>query len=178
MEQNNISFTSALLVFYVIIASNFTPSLYSKQLQTYVKENRMAQHFIGFTMLLVIIMLFTKETGVDMAIFYAAIGYIWFIFTTKLEIHFNIIIILLLLFGFLYESNLTQRNRNVQNDPNIPQETQQEILTTNSRNKIWFIILILIITGIGTISYINKKDLQYGQTGGSNGYNIVSFLFY
>jgi hypothetical protein len=172
--QQNISLSSVLLIFYILVANNFTGELFSKQLRTYFEESRLAQHLIGFTMMLVIVMLIGGVSNTYRAIVYSLIGYTWFIFTGKLDIQWNVIIILIMLFGFLYESKLNERDYNATVDPNLTDEQKQNVIETNSKYKTYILIAILSATVIGTLLYFNKKVGQYG--GGQ--FDIVAFLFY
>jgi len=176
LNQNtsNISLSRALLIFYIIIASNFTGDLFSKQLRTFFEESRLAQHLIGFIMMLVIVMLIGGINDTYRAIIYSLIGYTWFIFTTKLDIHWNIIIILLMLFGFLYESKLNEKDQNAIHDPNLTEEQKEQVISNNSHYKTYIVLAILAVTVVGTIFYANKKVGQYG--GGQ--FDLVTYLFY
>lgn len=172
--NQNISLSRALLIFYLILASNFTGDLFSKQLITFFDENRFAQHLIGFIMMLVIIMLIGGINDTYTALFYSLIAYAWFILTTKLDIQWNIIIILIMLFGFLYESKINEKDEKIVNDTNLTVEQKEKIISENSNYKNYIILAILATTIIGTIFYTNKKIEQYG--GGS--FDLITFLFY
>ena len=172
--MENKSLLTALLVFYVIIASNFTNGLFSKQLKTYFEESRLAQHVIGFIMMLVLIILIGGTTNIYRALIYTLIGYTWFIFMTKLDIQWNIIILLLLLFGFLYESSLSEKEQNALNDPNLTEEQKNSIVETNNQYKTYIILLVLAFTAIGGFLYFNKKVGQYG--GGQ--FDPITYLFF
>lgn len=172
METRNI--LTALLFFYLLIASNFTGGLFSKQLRTYFEESRLAQHIIGFIMLLVIVIIIGNITNIYRAIIYTIIGYIWFIFAGKLDIQWNIIIILLVLFGFLYELQLNNKDKDAINDPNLTQEQKDKIIETNTQYKTYIIVAVLAVTAIGGILYFNKKVGQYG--GGQ--FDLMTYLFY
>ena len=176
LTQNS-SFTSlarVLLIFYVIIASNFTSNLFSKQLKTFFEESRLAQHLIGFIMMLVLVILIGGVNDTYRALIYSIIGYTWFVFTCKLDIHWNIIIILLMLFGFLYESKLNEKDEATLIDPNLTAEQKQTIIDNNSRYKMYIVLAILSVTIIGSVLYLNKKVDQYG--GGK--FDVVTYLFY
>ena len=91
----NTSMVKVLLIFYLLITTNFTDNLVSKQLKTFFEDNRLGQHVIAIIALLVLI---TSVGGVvdnRKAIVYTLVGYTWFIFTTKLDIHWNMIIIMI-----------------------------------------------------------------------------------
>lgn len=169
-----LSLTRALLLFYVIIACNFTGDLFSKQLRTFIQNNRPAQHVIGFILMLVIIILFGGVTNTYHAILYAIIGYMWFILTTKLDIQWSIIIILLMLGGFLYEATINEKERKALLDPNLTEEQKEQIIEAGTQRKTYILLAILSVTIIGALLYANKKVEQYG--GGA--FDVITYFFY
>lgn len=173
MSDNSIKMIAVLLLFYVIIASNFTKNLMSKQLTSFFEENRYAQHLIGFIMMLTLIMIVGGVNKIENGILYAVIGYFWFIFTTKLDIQWNIMIIMLLLFGFIYESKLSEKENNIMNDQSLTSVQKEQIIQEHTKYKTYIIIAILSITVIGSTLYAKKKEVQYG-----GGFNVMQFLFY
>jgi hypothetical protein len=171
-NDSNMMLTRVLLIFYIIIASNFTDNLVSKQLKTFVQENRFAQHLIGFIMMLSFVILIGGVTNIEKGILYAVIGYMWFIFTTKLDIQWNIIIIILLLFGFIYETKLSEKEMEILNDASLTENQKNIIINDQQKYKIYTVIAIIATTVIGTFLYTNKKVVQYGGS-----YDIITFLF-
>ena len=173
LSQSNISLSRALLVFYVLIASQYTNGLMGKQLKTFFEENRIAQHIIGFIMMLVLIMQIGGVMEIDRALIYSIIGYVWFILTTKLDIQWNLIIIFMLLVGYLYESRMINKEDELKNDKVLTTEEKTNVITNNSNIKTYMVIGILIVTLLGTFLYSQKKQIQYGGS-----YNMLTFLFY
>src|SRR5947207_7468568 len=110
------SLIRVMLIFYLAIANNFTENLFSKQLRTFFQENRYAQHLIAFIMLLVFVMILGGVKNIENGLLYTVIFYFWFIFTTKLDVQWNLIILFLLLFGFIYESKLNEKESRVESD--------------------------------------------------------------
>ena len=162
-----------LLLFYIFIAGNMTYNLYSKQLQTFIDENRFAKHFIGFILMLTLIMVIGGVKSIEKGILYSYIGYMWFIFTTKLDLQWNIMIILLLLFGFIYESKVIEKESEIINDQSISDIQKEELINVFHNNKMMIVGTILLVTVIGSFLYINKKEVQYGGS-----FDIMTFLFY
>lgn len=173
LQESNKSLATALLIFYLIVASNFTEGLFSKQLRTAFQQSRLAQHIIGFIMMLVIVMLIGGVTETDRALLYAGVGYVWFILSTKLDAHWNIMILLILLFAFLYESRLNERNRLTLADPALSAEEKQMVIERDSSYKTYVVLAILGVTLVGTGLYLFKKTDQYGGS-----FDPVTFLFY
>lgn len=168
-----LSLTRVLLLFYLTIANNFTDNLFSKQLKTFLNDNRYAQHMIAFIMMLVFIMMIGGVSNIDTGIFYSVIFYTWFIFTTKLDIQLNIIIILLLFFGFIYESKLNEKENQINSDQSLSESTKESLIKTQQTNKMYILIAILSVTVIGSALYIKKQEVQYG-----GGFDLMRFLFF
>ncbi|AYV75968.1 MAG: hypothetical protein Terrestrivirus4_16 [Terrestrivirus sp.] len=172
-SSDSTALLKSMLFFYIIIASNYTENLYSKQLRTFFNENRFAQHLIGLIMMFTFIMIIGGITEIDKGILYSLIGYIWFLFTTKLDIHWNIIIILLLLFGFIYESKLSQKKEAIISDLVLSDDEKIKLVNEQQQYEFYILIAIISITVIGSFLYINKKGVQYG-----GGFDVMQFMFY
>ena len=169
---NSVKLIAVMLLFYLIIASNFTKNLMSHQLTSFFEENRYAQHLIGFIMMLSLIMLISGINNIETGILYAIIAYFWFIFTTKLDIQWNIMIILLLFFGFIYESKLAEKDERVMNDASLSNEEKERIINEHNKYKVYLVFSVILITVIGSTLYANKKHIQYG-----GGFDIMTFIF-
>lgn len=167
------SIAKVLLIFYVLIAGNYTDNLMAKQLREYISENRLIQHLIGLMTMVILITTIGGVVDSRTAIIYSLVSYTWFIFSTKLDIHWNIIILLLLFFGYLYENDVEIREEEVMSDKTLDDKKKMEIINKHNRNKTLFIGGILAITLVGTLFYSHKKHVQYG-----GGYDIISYLLY
>jgi hypothetical protein len=169
----NTSMVKVLLIFYLLITTNFTDNLVSKQLKTFFEDNRLGQHVIAIIALLVLI---TSVGGVvdnRKAIVYTLVGYTWFIFTTKLDIHWNMIIIMILMAGYLIENNLTSKEKLMEDDKALTEDDKKRVIKKSNKVKNIVIVSALSVTIIGTLLYSNKKHIQYG-----GGYDPVKFLLY
>jgi hypothetical protein len=167
------SLIAVLLLFYLITVSGFTENLLSKQLRTFFSENRAAQHLIGFTTLLTLIMVLGTTMSIEKGILFAIIGYAWFIFSTKLDIQWSMMIILLLLFGFIYESKLDENQQIVEKDTALTAEEKQSKVDSYHTQRLVIVGGIILVTVVGAFLYIGKKDVQYG-----GGFDIMKFVFY
>lgn len=173
--DTNISLTRVLLLFYITIASHFTGGLVSTSLKEYIENSRLATHIIGFILMLVLIMVVGGITNIEKAILYAAIAYLWFILTTKMDITFNIIILALLIGGFLYETKLINDEEELKKDNVLTEKEKEKINEERHNYKKYIFVSILIVTVIGTFVYGTKK---YIQVGGSRNFDIMTYLFY
>src|SRR5579872_4178034 len=119
INSSSTSLAKVLLIFYLFIASSSTDNLMSKQMREYINSNKYMQHIIGFLTMIVLITLVGGVVDTRAAIFYALIGYVWFIFSTKLDIHWNIIILSLLFVGYMYENSMNVREADIKSDKNL-----------------------------------------------------------
>lgn len=168
------SLLSSLLIFYLVVSNNLTNNLMGKQMKTYLRDNRLAQHMIAFIMMLVLMILIGKFDNITDATSYALIGYIWFIFTTKLDIQWNIMVLMILLFGFLYENNMIMKEKKYEKDQALTEKERNKIKNRHEKIKQYFIFSALGVTVIGTLLYGNKKTIQYG--GGE--FSMIKYLLY
>ena len=163
---------AVMLLFYIIIANNMTKNLISHQLTTYIEESRYVQHIIGFIIMLALIMIVGGINKIENGIAYALIGYTWFIFSTKLDVQWSIMIMLLLVFGFIYESKLEEKENNVLNDISLNDNEKEKIINNYNNHKMYVIGAIIALTVIGSTLYVNKKGVQYGGA-----FDTMTFIF-
>ncbi len=174
LNTNDISLSRVLLLFYVIMASSYTSDLMGKQLKTFLKENRIAQHLISFIMMLVLIIVLGNVNDTKKALMYSVLAYLWFIFTTKLDIQWNIIIIGGLLVAFIYENNMIDKENQSHKDVNLDEKNKVKIKNDNNEIRTYVTIGIMVTTLVGLYLYLTKKEGQYG--GGK--FELLKFLLY
>lgn len=158
------SITKILLIFYLIIGNNYTKHLFSGQLNEFITNNRLVQHLIGYITIFVLITEIIGMSEIDMILYYTTLIYLWFLFSTKLDITWSIVIFVLLLLGYLYENRLIIREKEVQEDLVIDHDKKKAIMSDNMKKRLTIILPILLITILGTFLYGNKKLLQYGSS--------------
>lgn len=171
-NKSNISMSTALLIFYMMVATVFTGNLYSGQLSEYIKTNRWMQHVVGYITMLLIV---SKVAGIKdgyMSLLYSLIAYSWFILTTKLDVHWNLAIIGLLVIGFIYENNMFQKEDDANTDEALDEKDRKRIRHDNKQMKRIIILSIVGITAVGSFLYFNKKQVQYGGN-----FDISKFMF-
>jgi hypothetical protein len=167
------SLSKVLLIFYLAIAGNFTSNLLSKQLRNFFEENRIAQHMIALITLLVLVIAVGGIIDTKVAIIYTIVGYIWFIFTTKLDIQWNIIIILILLIGYLYENSLDNKEKLMASDNALTNDDKRAVISRDNSMKSYIVLAAMAVTIVGTFMYSTKKHVQYG-----GGYNWLTYMLY
>jgi hypothetical protein len=171
-KNNDISLLKILLIFYLIIGSGYIKELYSGQMKDFLQNSRCAQHIIGFTTLMVIINLFAKVNDASNVFFYSVLGYMFFILSTKLDLHWNLMIIFLLIIVYFIENKFTQQSLEINYNKHLSEDEKNKIINDNKFIKNTIYIFIIIINLAGLFCYINKKKNQYGGN-----FNLDKFLF-
>lgn len=170
--ENSSSIIKVLLIFYLLIGNSALQPLLSKQWRNLVEDNRMVQHIIGFTTIVALVALVGEYNNTQIII-YSLFGYIWFLFSTKMDIHWNVIVIVLLLLAYLYDNSNKMKNTEIELDKVLTHEEKMRIKKQNNSNMIYVLLGIFGLTILGMFMYSNKKEVQYGGS-----YGLVNFLLY
>lgn len=168
----DLSMSKALVLFYLIIMNNYTGDLVSGQLKDFISHSRVAQHVIAFITLLVVINLFAGINDVQNALMYSSGIYLWFIFTTKLDLHWNLGIMGLLFIGYLNESKMLNTELRLHHDENVPEEIEEKLLSHNQMIRSLVVMGIGVLTVCGTYQYGTRKNVQYGGN-----FDPVKYMF-
>jgi hypothetical protein len=174
-ENNyNISLGKIMLIFYVLMSSSALFPLLSKQWKRNLENDRLSQHLLGITTLLSIILLVSDGNFSISRIFtYTFIGYMWFIFSTKLDLQWNIIVLISLISFCIYQNIIKNKNDQVLNDKYLDENTKLLLEKEKKDKYLYITISIILLTIGGSVIYSNKK---IGQHGG--GYSLINFLLY
>jgi hypothetical protein len=175
----NLSIGKVLLLTYIIIASSYCSNLFSNGLKKAIETNRFVQHMILILLIMSLMILFGNPFGVQISsshtiniVIITLLIYVWFILTTKLDLAWNIGVIILLVIYFLFESK-TSIDLGIQlKDTNIPLNTKSELVQTFITNNNIVLVGIFGITLIGSLFYTNEKQVQYG-----GGFSLTNFWF-
>jgi hypothetical protein len=172
VTKQQITISSALLIFYVLAISSFCNiDLLGRQFRDFIKNDRTAKHLFGLLTMLILFVLVAGVKDAKYAVLYTFIGYTWFIMTTKLDIQWNLIVIMVLVFGFLYENQLLHKEDRVNKDTILTSEEKKSIENKHSKYKIYVLATAMGITVLGTALYATKKAGQYGSD-----FNITKFI--
>ena len=168
-----------ILLTYIIIASNYCTNLFSKGLKEAIENNRMLQHLILLILIMSLIIISGNSNTVQVTkneqfniVIMSLLIYVWFILTTKLNIAWNIGIIILLAIYFLYESKQKSDNNQTLNDKLVPENVKLELYKTYVEQQQYVMMTIFGITLIGTFLYSNEQSVQYG-----GGFSYSKFFF-
>lgn len=175
-DENGISLVKVILIYTLLMISTSSP-LISHQLKDFIDDNRMVRHIFGFLTIMVLITLLKTNYKVGLSnmqiVLYSVIAYLWFLFSTKMDLHINLIFLSLLICAYLYDNFLRDKNKKVTMDKVLlPEEKDKIIRYNDNKEKVMFWGLI-IATTIGAFLYSVKKQGQYG-----GGYSAMRFLFY
>ena len=169
INSSQISLAKVLLIYYLFALSS-SNKLISKQMREYINDTRYIQHVLGFLTMIVLVTLVSNIDTRD-AIFYAVIGYVWFIFSTKLDIHWNIIIIILLFMGYMFDNSMKNRVNEIKLDKTLSDEQKLFLIANDIYIKNLIVGSVMIITILGTLFYSYKKHEQYGGS-----YDIFTYI--
>ena len=173
-NENHTLFVKVLLAFYIIIGSSLLQPLLAKQWRNFVENDRLIQHAIGITtMIAIVTFVYEGRSDYSEILMYSFIGYLWFIFSTKLDIHWNIMIMILLLAVYLYGNNIQIKNNTTDNDKILTEDEKKKIINKNNTQGLISFVGVLMFTLCGVMLYSDKKEVQYG-----GGYDLVNFLLY
>ena len=175
----NFSIGRVILLTYVILASGYCSSLFSKGLKQAIEDNRMVQHLLLLILIIALMTIIGNPLGVEVTenqqlniIISSLIIYVWFILTTKLDLSWNIGVIILLVIYFLFESKMSIDLSIQLKDTNVSLNTKSELVQTFVTNNNIVLVGIFGITLIGTLFYTNEKQVQYG-----GGFSLTNFWF-
>jgi len=171
---NNITpnLSKALLVFYLLVANSYTRDLYSGQLSQYIQNNRMAQHFVGYLTMILIMTNFVGVNDVKTAVIYSSITYLFFIITTKLDLFWNLSVLFILIFAYLYETQIDNKEKKLSKDEAVTKKDIKKIKKNNNKIKKIIFASIFTVSIIGFIFYFSRKKKQYGGE-----FDIDKFIF-
>lgn len=169
-----VSLAKILFIFYIINMLSYNSPLLSKQMTSHIESSRITQHLIGIICVILLISEFGNIKDMKLTLLYSFMIYFWFILSTKLDIHFNLIIIAMLFIAYIYESEIDVKQLNliVSKNKVLSDEELNLIANKNISIKKLMVVVIFSFTLIGTILYNNKKNIQYG-----GGYSSLKYLF-
>ena len=145
------------MVFYLLIVANFLAPLFNCRLQDVLVNNMILKHMFAFLTLFFFVV-FVEPEHSDKTFTYQivmALGlYVWFVFTTKMEIHAFAIFILVLFSLYMFNIYFDRNSKHLEND-------KKEIVKENINR--YGLILGVLITMIGFASYVGQKKIEFGS---------------
>lgn len=176
----NFSVGRIVLLTYVILASQYCSNLFSHGLKEAIESNRMVQHLILVILIMALMIVFGNPLGVEFTnnqqfniIIMTLLVYVWFIMTTKLDLAWNVAILIILTIYFLYESKKISDYKLILSDPNLDNLKKKELFDSFDNLQKMLLVTIFGVTIAGTLLYVNEKQIQYG-----GGFSMYRFFFY
>ena len=176
----NFSVGRIVLLTYVILASGYCSSLFSKGLKQAIEDNRMVQHLLLLILIIALMTIIGNPLGVEFTnnqqfniIIMSLLVYVWFVMTTKLDLAWNISILIILTIYFLYESKKVSDYKLILSDPNLDTLKKKELFDSFDNLQKYLLIAMFGVTIAGTFLYANEKQVQYG-----GGFSMYRFFFY
>jgi Mn2+/Fe2+ NRAMP family transporter len=93
--------------------------------------------------------------------------------TTKLDLSWNVSILIILTIYFLYESKKVSDYKIILADPNLDAVKKKELFDSFDNLQKFLLVGIFGVTIAGTFLYANEKQVQHG-----GGFSLYKFFFY
>ena len=176
----NFSVGRIVLLTYVILASQYCSNLFSHGFKEAIENNRMVQHLILLILIMALMIIFGNPFGVEFTnneqfniIIMTLLVYVWFVLTTKLDLAWNVAVLIILTIYFLYESKKVSDYKIMLEDPTLDNLKKKELFDSFGKLQIYLLVTIFGVTLAGTFLYANEKQVQYG-----GGFSMYKFFFY
>ena len=136
----------SVVFYYLLIISNFTDALLSPDLKNLIINNRGIKHLFG---LILLIMSINQYNEKDESILYnigiGVICYIYFIFSTKMILSLNLLLIFIMILFYYIEKYIK----------NNIEKTNNFFVKNDKKIRVFFIIVITSILILGNIHYFS-----------------------
>jgi hypothetical protein len=174
-ETPKSTLVSTLFILLLIIGGNFLAPLFPCSIQRYFTNNMLPKHVLGFLTLYFFVELLSKnEESTLTGSLKESVGlYIWFLFASKMDKPYFLLLILTLLSMYSLKLYIDQEKNNV-NKINTEMIIEKKVESITNLNKIEDLLfyIALIITLYGSYSYYTKKNLEYKKD-----FNLKLFVF-
>ena len=162
-----------LLLLYLVQMTSLTNNTLGKQLKEYVYSSREMQHIINITFLMVLISILDDSRTFNNLVLTSLIIYIFYLFSTKLDLQYNLILLGIIISYYFYKKSLDGKILRIQKDNDIDFDLKQKIISKdlNIEKLIEFGLAGVLVYFVYV--YFSRKNVQYG-----GGFNYSKFLFY
>ena len=170
--QFDSSIIKILTVFY-LLSINSPNHLVSKRLKNYIETNNYIQHVLSFVTIFVLITLFYPcDCDIVPLLINTTVCYLLFVLSTKLDVQWNLIILIGLIIGYYYDLTNSKKKQQIEMDPVLNPDEKTRITTYIMENKTNITLGLGLAILIGVLFYSQKKQKQYGSD-----YDIAKFIF-
>jgi len=171
--MSNISLPTALFIFYLLAGQNYLKGLYNNQMNEFIDNNLFVRHILGLMIMMVVVINLVKTENIKEVVLYTSLAYIWFVLSTKMDIHWNLLIVFILLIGYLYDSKISFHEKSALEDQSVESSDLLLIKAKNDRMRNTILISLLTVTTVGVSCYLYKKINQYHDD-----FDFTKFAFY
>lgn len=177
ISSPNISLAKVLLIFY-IFSHAASSSLFSPELNKLLQD-RKAQHVLAFITTMVIVGELTPISDPKEVIFYATLTYILFLLSTKMRYQWNMLLVVLLVAGYLYDLHNQQKEKDAKSDPALDEKVLFRIRNTTITKTMIINGGIVVFILVGAVYALLNPSVEPGnqQGGGLRNFNIDNYLF-
>ena len=162
-----------LLLLYLVQMTSLTNNTLGKQLKEYVYSSREMQHIINITFLMVLISILDDSRTFNNLVLTSIIIYIFYLFSTKLDLQYNLILLGIILSYYFYKKSLDGQILRIQKDNDINFDLKQKIISNDLKIEKFIEFGLVGILLYFVYVYFSRKNVQYG-----GGFNYSKFLFY
>lgn len=171
--MNNILDIKFLIALYLVQLTGLTNNTLGKQLKEYVSSNRVIQHIINIVFIIVLISMMNDKISLINLFISSLILYSLYVFTTKLDLQYNLLILVFALFYYFYKRELDIQVKRISNDNDIDIITKNNVLANDYKKEIISGTALLAILIYFVWVYASRKNAQYG-----GGFSFTKFFLY
>ena len=166
----NVSPLKILMILFLIMISNGS-LIKHNNFRHVIENNNIVKHItIIITIAIILSLLYDGISLIEIA-FYSFIIYIIYILSLKLDkkyvLLFSIVLIVLYFMDYYNRHDINV----IKNDKNIELNKKEKMIDEIDKKNIYLFTSFIILVIAGSLTYDNKKHIQYG-----NGYSITKFF--
>ena len=161
------------MALYLVQLTSLTNNTLGKQLKEYVYSNRIIQHIINVIFLIVLISMLDDQRSLTNITISSFVIYIIYIFSTKLDLQYNLLILTFALFYYFYQREVNRQIQRINNDNEIDTNLKNMLISMDENKEIIFGTGLLLVLAYFVYTYVSRKSVQYG-----GGFSYTKFLMY
>ena len=161
------------MALYLVQLTSLTNNTLGKQLKEYVYSNRIIQHIINVIFLIVLISMLDDQRSLTNITISSFVIYIIYIFSTKLDLQYNLLILTFALFYYFYQREVNRQIQRINNDNEIDSNLKNMLISMDENKEMIFGTGLLLILAYFVYTYVSRKSVQYG-----GGFSYTKFLMY
>lgn len=164
---------NVVLLFYLLIGSSYIGDLYSGQVKNAIQSNVYVKHLIAFSIILILTKYVTNFYEPYKLLLYALVAYILFVTSTKLDLMWNILILILLIVYYLINNKFMGISNNIMIDQTVSDIDKERIANNMQQIERIIICAIIVCIIIGGTLYLDKKVTKFDDN-----FDAAKYIFY